>query len=179
MSRFKILTETLAEIHYWNNEDVEIIIEAHFKMWLTTEIQNRFSGKLQDERQYLIEQKQELLQKRQAIECQSLIAKSELREGKKVDTKWLARLNWAGKMTGAQLVHIQDRLSEINKVQKRMNLEMSITRDKIILDNAKQWIFDTIGDAEKYKEKMSEFGNFADAVLNTPNYIYECKLNTQ
>ena len=66
-------------------------------------------------------------------------------------------------MTGTQLVHIQDRLSEINKVQKRINLETSITRDKIMIDEIKQYFFDLTGSNDKIKE----FAEKADAILNT------------
>jgi len=175
MSRFKILTETLSEIHYWNNEDVERIIEAHFQMWFSTETQNKIFGKLSDERQILINQRQELLQKRQSIECQLLIAKSEPKEGKPVDTKWMARLHWAGKMTGAQLVDVQDRLTHISKAEKRANTEKSLTRDRVMLDEIKQYLFDMINDPEEYKEKMKHLGQKVEAIMNTPGYIYKAK----
>lgn len=178
MSRFKILTETLADIHYWDNKEVEQIIEAHFKMWLNTEIQNNVFGKMSDVRQELIEQRQALLQKRQAIECQLLIAKSDLRLGKQVDTTWMARLNWAGKMTGAQLVYIQDQLTHINSAEKKINVETSMTEDRIVLDQVRQYLFDLLGDKEQYKNIMKGFSEKARAIMNTPGYVYESKNNS-
>lgn len=85
------------------------------------------------------------------IESQLLRGKSELKEGKKVDTAWLARCNHAFRQKGLQ---IQNNISEMRRLKEIIKRHTQAQRDKQAIEEAvvfKKKINQLLG-SDKYQE---------------------------
>lgn len=155
-STFKILAEVLADKNYFDLSEIETIIEVYFKIWLSD---IRGAEKLDDiimRRNKILSEKEQIEIQKNIIERQLLEAKSMLREGKWVDTSWMARANLAFRIKKSQIVHYQTELTSLKAIEKKRNIETSNTRDRIFLDKLKDYTFKLIGkdDASELFEKI-------------------------
>ena len=147
-STFKILAEVLADKNYFDLDEIETIIGVYFKIWLS-DIRNeeKFDDIIIKRNKILSEWQQVDIQKN-IIERQLLEAKSMLREGKWVDTSWMARANLAFRIKKSQIVQYQTELSNLKTIEKKRRIETSNTRDRVFSEKLKDFIFDLIGEYE-------------------------------
>ena len=147
-STFKILAEVLADKNYFDLDEIESIIGVYFKIWLS-DIRNeeKFDDIIIKRNKILSEWQQVVFQKN-IIERQLLEAKSMLREGKLVDTSWMARANLAFRIKKSQIVQYQTELSNLKTIEKKRRIETSNTRDRVFSEKLKDFVFDLIGKDE-------------------------------
>lgn len=159
-STFKILAEVLADKNYFDLDEIETIIGVYFKIWLSdTRNQEEFDDIIIRRNKILSEKEQIEIQKN-IIERQLLEAKSMLREGKWVDTSWMARANLAFRIKKSQIVQFQADLTNLKTIEKKRRIETANTRDRIFLDKLKDYTFKLIG-----KDSASElFANISAQV---------------
>jgi hypothetical protein len=86
-----------------------------------------------------------------SIEKQLLTAKSDLRKGQDIDTSWMARMNYAIRMKGCELVKIASRLSMLRSIEKQRNIERAHSDDRIVRGELFSYISREMG-SDKAKE---------------------------
>lgn len=147
-SAFRILAEVLADKNYFDIDEIETIISVYFKIWLS-DIRNeeRFDDIITERNKILSQWRQIDIQKN-IIERQLLEAKSMLREGKWVDTSWMARANLAFRIKKSQIVQCQADLSNLKTIEKKRRIETSNTIDRVFSEKLKDFVFDLIGEHE-------------------------------
>jgi len=152
----KILAELLSERKYFDLEEIEDLIDIHFKLWVD-DYNSEGNGIIKKRNRLLNEQEQIKIQKF-AIEKQLLIAKSELKEGKKVDTNWMAKANLASRIKGTQIVRIQNQLSNLKTIEKQINIDKSKIQNEFEFQELRNYVHKLLG-KEKFIELMQSIRN--------------------
>jgi len=144
-STFKILAEVQADKNYFDLDEIETIIGVYFKIWLSDIRSNEELDDIIIKRNRILSEKEQIDIQKNIIERQLLEAKSMLREGRWVDTSWMARANLAFRIKKSQIVQFQADLTNLKTIEKKRRIETANTEERIFLDKLKDFIFDLIG----------------------------------
>jgi len=154
-NRFKLLAEIFSEIRYFDLKEVESLIEIHYKSWYNDEFKSEFDNDIIKKRKELVNEISSIQIERNFIESQLLIAKSELKEGKKVDTKWMAKANLAFRIKARQIVNLQEKLANLKTIEKELRTDRANSEDRLLNKEYFEYLKNNFGE-EKAKNIRTE-----------------------
>jgi hypothetical protein len=152
MDNLKTLVDMLCDMQYFDKNDVHMLVLTHFKMWKDDDIDGEIhNNDILKRRTDLISRQESIKMVKYSIEKQLLTAKSDLRKGQDIDTSWMARMNYAIRMKGCELVKIASRLSMLRSIEKQRNIERAHSDDRIVRGELFSYISREMG-SDKAKE---------------------------
>ena len=161
MSMFKFLAELIADRSFYDIEEIASLIQTYFEFYRQDEINTEMSNNDIVKRRNLISAKmRDLGIERSVIEKQLLVAKSRLKEGKEVDTEWMARANLAFRIKKSQIVSLQNDMANLKSYEKEQNIRRHTTLERLI----NRELFRVLS-VEYSKEKAKEIFELAESAV--------------
>lgn len=161
----KYLTECISEIKFLDKDNLRQYLTTHLHLFYSECLDDHLLPDIERRYNYLVQENQKLMLARIEMEEQILSAKSALRERKYVDTGWLARVNYAFRIKGAQMQNNNAELKKLGDikraVEKKTNIEMANSRARAQYDCFKSEYKERFG-----KEAMIEFVKKSDERLH-------------
>lgn len=165
----KNLAESITDLKFINQSELEVMIETYFKIWQNEQTKNLINPndpilRLRNE---ITKEREELNVKKESLQRQVDETKEDIKQGKVVDMRWYSRLKSALRITKFQYHQLQDRFAELRLIEKKQNIERSSSRKEEFCANVAFVI------KEKYgkEEQLSIFTKAGELTDNINNLI--------
>lgn len=156
------LASIVADMKFVDKQDLKNFFKANLNLFYSNCLENDFFDDIDVRIDFLLQENEKMSIERVSLHEQILRAKSALRERQVIDTKWLARINYAYEIKGVSMQNNNQEISRLKHFRKLQNIKKANTTDRIQLEVMKSVY------VEKYG--ADGFMKFIEEVNNVLNY---------